>query len=275
MEVIRVAFKKVGKRYFFKQNNLNLNDGDAVVVETIRGIELGHVIGKPLEIKEGELEVKPILRKATSDDLASFERNLTEAKSVINKTKEEVKKLKLEMKILEAEFTLDHLKLIIYFEAEGRIDFRELVRVLAEIYHVRIELRQVGSRDGTKVFGGLGPCGMVVCCNTFITEFDTITVKMAKNQNLALNPAKISGNCGKLLCCIAYEDSNYKELRKNFPNPGDYVEAPEGRAKVLASDPLNRTMKVKYTDEPDKFGFYKIDEVKFNAKGEIDENGDN
>lgn len=272
MEVIRIAFKKVGKRYFFKKGNLNLEAGDKVVVETIRGLELGTVVGKPIEIENTELEVKPVIRLATDDDLAKYAKNLDEAATVIQRTKEEVKKLNLDMKVLEAEFTLDHLKLIIYFEAEGRIDFRELVRHLAEIYHLRIELRQVGSRDGTKVFGGIGPCGLVVCCNTFITEFDTITVKMAKNQNLALNPAKISGNCGKLLCCIAYEDEVYKELRKNFPNPGDIVEAPEGLAKVLTSDPLNRNMKVKYLGETDKFGFYNIDEVKLKDNGE--DNGD-
>ncbi len=262
MLVCRVAFKKLGKRYYFNPNGINLKNGDKVIVETIRGIELGEVIGDLIAINEDELEIKPILRLAKDSDLADYNKNKEEAKSVIDVTKEEVKKLNLEMKVLEAEFTLDHLKLIIYFEAEGRIDFRELVKNLAEIYHLRIELRQVGSRDGNKVFGGVGPCGLIVCCNTFLTEFETITVKMAKNQNLALNPTKISGNCGKLLCCIGYENENYIELRKNFPNPGDIVIAPDGKAKVLASDPLNRTLKVKYIDEQDKFGFYNINEVK-------------
>lgn len=261
MKICRVSFKKVGKRYFFNPNNIEVSENTPVVVETIRGLELGRVVGPLIEENVKNLEVKPILRVATKEDLENYEQNKLDAIEVVKVTKAEVKKLNLDMKVLEAEFTLDHLKLIIYFESEKRVDFRELVRKLAEIYHLRIELRQVGSRDGTKVFGGLGPCGLVLCCNSFITEFDTITVKMAKNQNLSLNPTKISGNCGKLLCCIAFEDENYKELRKNFPNPGDIVNAPEGRAKVLTSDPLNRTLKVKYLDEPDKFAYLTIDDI--------------
>lgn len=271
MKICRVAFKKVGKRYFFNPNGFDLKEGTPVVVETIRGLELGFVVGDIRDEEINDLEVKPILRIATKDDLEKYELNKLDAKEVVEVTKSEVKKLNLDMKVLEAEFTLDHLKLIIYFESENRVDFRELVRKLAEIYHLRIELRQVGSRDGTKVFGGIGPCGLVLCCNSFITEFDTITVKMAKNQNLALNPTKISGNCGKLLCCIAYEDENYKELRRNFPNPGDIINAPEGEAKVLTSDPLNRTLKVKYLNEIDKFGFLTIADLK---KAE-DNNGSN
>lgn len=267
MKVCQVAFKKVGKRYYFNPNNLDVKENTAVVVETIRGQELGHIVGPLIEIDNTSLEIKPLLRIATKADLEIYEQNKVDALEVIETTKKEVKRLSLDMKVLEAEFTLDHLKLIIYFEAEGRIDFRELVRNLAEIYHLRIELRQVGSRDGTKVFGGVGPCGLVLCCHSFITEFDTITVKMAKNQNLALNPTKISGNCGKLLCCIAYEDENYKELRKNFPNPGDLINTPEGEAKVLTSDPLNRTLKVKYLNEVDKFGFLTIDDLKDMANG--------
>jgi cell fate regulator YaaT (PSP1 superfamily) len=167
------------------------------------------------------------------------------------------------MKVLEAEYTLDSSKLIIYFESEGRIDFRELVKSLAEEFHTRIELRQVGSRDGAKVFGGIGPCGLITCCQTFITEFENVSVKMAKNQNLSLNPVKISGNCGKLLCCINYENELYLELRKHAPDVGDIVEAPEGSAKVLSCDVLNRTLKVKYLNEDNKFGYLKLDEVKY------------
>ena len=172
------------------------------------------------------------------------------------------------MKVLEAEYTLDQAKLIIYFESEGRVDFRELVKDLAEIYHTRIELRQVGSRDGAKVFGGIGPCGLIVCCQTFITQFDNVSVKMAKNQNLSLNPVKISGNCGKLLCCINYENDLYTELRKDAPDIGDIVITPEGEAKVLTCDVLNRNLKVKYIGEDNKFGYFKLDEVKFTPSKE-------
>lgn len=274
MKLFRVRFKPVGKRYFFRNgHNLDLSDGTPVVVETIRGAELGFVIGSEVEVDDPNLEIKDILRVATHDDLKRFEEYKSQAVGVVEKTKEEVKRLKLEMKVLDAEYTLDHAKLIIYFESESRVDFRELVKNLAEIYHLRIELRQVGSRDGAKVFGGIGPCGLVVCCRTFLTEFDTITVKMAKNQNLALNPVKISGNCGKLLCCIGYEDEVYKDLRKTSPNVGDIVQTDSGAAKVLTCDPLNKTVKVKYVDEPDKFAYLKFEDIKFskNNFGEFSE----
>ena len=263
MNVIRVCFKPVGKRYYFNPRGLILKENTPVVVETIRGLELGYTVGAELQIEDNEIEVKNIIRVATPTDLEQFNKNKEEAKEVSLRAKAEVKKLNLDMKILESEFTLDHTKLIIYFESEDRVDFRELVKNLAEIYHLRIELRQVGSRDGAKVFGGIGPCGLVVCCKSFITEFDTITVKMAKNQNLALNPVKISGNCGKLLCCISYEDENYKEMRKSAPSVGEIIEAEDGRAKVLSCDPLNRVAKVKYLDEPDKFAYLKFDDFKF------------
>ncbi len=274
MKVCRVCFKPVGKRYYFSSNNLSLKDGDFVVVETIRGLELGRISGEELEIDDTGLEIKNIIRLATPTDINQEAKNKEEAKEVVERTKAEVKKLNLDMKVLEAEYTLDHTKLIIYFESEGRVDFRELVKILAEVYHLRIELRQVGSRDGAKVFGGIGPCGLIVCCNTFITEFDTITVKMAKNQNLALNPVKISGNCGKLLCCIGYENENYKELRKTAPDVGDIVETDEGRAKVLSCDPLNRTAKLKYIDEPDKFAYVKLEDIKFTRSMDKEKDND-
>ena len=244
MKVCQVAFKKVGKRYYFNPNNLDVEENMAVVVETIRGQELGHIVGPLIEIDNTSLEIKPLLRIATKADLEIYEQNKVDALEVIETTKKEVKRLSLDMKVLEAEFTLDHLKLIIYFEAEGRIDFRELVRNLAEIYHLRIELRQVGSRDGTKVFGGVGPCGLVLCCHSFITEFDTITVKMAKNQNLALNPAKINGACGRLLCCLAYEDEQYTMSSSGMPSVGETVETTYGEGKVVSIDILNRKYKV-------------------------------
>ncbi|MCM1131463.1 MAG: stage 0 sporulation protein [Roseburia sp.] len=265
MKAIRVKFKPVGKRYFFGTANSKLKDGDPVVVNTIRGLELGYCCGEIFDLDEKDLtaELKDIVRVATNQDLETCEKNKQEQPAIIAKTKELSKEYNLSMKILEAEYTLDRSKLIIYFEAENRIDFRELVKRLAEIYHTRIELRQVGSRDGAKVFGGIGPCGLIVCCRTFITEFDNVSVKMAKNQNLSLNPVKISGNCGKLLCCINYENELYKELKQFAPDIGDVVKTEEGPAKVLSCDVLNKTCKVKYIDEENKFGYLKLDEVEF------------
>lgn len=282
MKVTKVQFKPLGKRYFFGISNLDLKDNTPVVVNTIRGIEMGYCVGDPFELDSNEEipELKDVVRIATEEDLKNYKRNKELEPDVVLKTKEFSKKENLEMKVLEAEYTLDQAKLIIYFESEGRVDFRELVKDLAEIYHTRIELRQVGSRDGAKVFGGIGPCGLIVCCQTFITQFDNVSVKMAKNQNLSLNPVKISGNCGKLLCCINYENELYTELRKDAPDIGDIVITPEGEAKVLTCDVLNRNLKVKYIGEDNKFGYFKLDEVKFTPskdkkkKKEIEEDFD-
>lgn len=265
LKAIRVKFKPVGKRYFFGTANYQLKDGDPVIVSTIRGTELGFCCGDIFDLDEKDLtaELKDIVRLATKQDLEAHEKNQKDQPEIISKTKEISKELDLPIKVLEAEYTLDRSKLIIYFEAENRIDFRELVKRLAEIYHTRIELRQVGSRDGAKVFGGIGPCGLIVCCRTFITEFDNVSVKMAKNQNLSLNPVKISGNCGKLLCCINYENELYKELKKFAPDIGDIVKTEEGPAKVLSCDVLNKTCKVKYIEEENKFGYLKLDEIEF------------
>lgn len=265
MKAIRVKFKPVGKRYFFGTAGYDLKDGDPVIVSTIRGTELGYCCGEIFNLDEKDLtaELKDIVRMATKQDLEAHQKNKQDQSGIILKTKEISKELGLSMKVLEAEYTLDRSKLIIYFEAENRIDFRELVKKLAEIYHTRIELRQVGSRDGAKVFGGIGPCGLIVCCRTFITEFDNVSVKMAKNQNLSLNPVKISGNCGKLLCCINYENELYKELKKFAPDIGDIVKTEEGPAKVLSCDVLNKTCKVKYIEEENKFGYLKLDDIEF------------
>ena len=282
MKVTKVQFKPLGKRYFFGVSNLDLKDKTPVVVNTIRGIEMGYCVGDPFELDPNEEipELKDVVRIATEEDLKNYKRNKELEPDVVLRTKEFSKKENLEMKVLEAEYTLDQAKLIIYFESEGRVDFRELVKDLAEIYHTRIELRQVGSRDGAKVFGGIGPCGLIVCCQTFITQFDNVSVKMAKNQNLSLNPVKISGNCGKLLCCINYENELYTELRKDAPDIGDIVITPEGEAKVLTCDVLNKNLKVKYIGEDNKFGYFKLDEVKFTPskdkkkKKEIEEDFD-
>lgn len=264
MQAIRVQFKTVGKRYFFGLGGLNLKNKDKVIVNTIRGIELGEVYGEVFELDEREItsELKDIIRLATEEDIKNYDYNESLESDVISKTKELVKKNNLEMKVLDAEYTLDRAKLLIYFESENRIDFRELVKDLAEVYHTRIELRQVGSRDSAKVFGGIGPCGLILCCKTFLSQFDNVTVKMAKNQNLSLNPVKISGNCGKLLCCINYENETYNELRKNAPDVGDIIMTENGEAKVLTSDVINGTIKVKYLNDSSAFGYLKFSDAK-------------
>lgn len=264
MKAIKIQFKPLGKRYYFGCEGFQLKDGDKVIVDTVRGLELGTVVGGTLDIEEASLnnELKAIVRTASSNDITRHEENRAAENSIIENTKRLVKKNSLEMKVLGAEYTLDKSKLIIYFEAEARVDFRDLVKELAEDYRTRIELRQVGSRDGAKAFGGIGPCGLIVCCKTFLTEFENVGVKMAKNQNLSLNPLKISGNCGKLLCCINYEDELYKELRKHAPDLGDIVGTENGDAKVLSCDVLNKNVKVKYLLD-DRYGYLKFEDITF------------
>lgn len=274
MQAIKVQFKKVGKKYYFSPANLNIKNDDYVVVETIRGIELGHVIGDIFDVEEKKLvaDLKPVIRIATSKDLEDYKKNQDSIPQVLEKCKKHIKNNKLEMKLLNCEYTLDRAKLIIYFEAEGRVDFRQLVKNLAEEFRVRIELRQVGSRDGAKVIGGLGPCGLVMCCNTFIGEFDNVSIKMAKNQSLSLNPQKISGTCGKLLCCIKYENDTYTALRADLPDVGDIVYLEEGSGKVLSVDVLNKKIKVKVSE--DKIEFIDAKAIKsikhFKKKEEFD-----
>ena len=250
MKACLVQFKKVGKKYYFNPNDIEVKDGMFVVVETVRGVELGKIVGDLVDCPQQlEADIKPILRIATPRDVENFENNKRLEIVAIEKCKKLVLKNQLEMKLLYCEYTLDKQKLIIYFESDERVDFRQLVKDLAEEFRARIELRQVGSRDGAKVLGGLGPCGLIVCCNTFIEEFDNVSIKMAKNQNLSLNPQKISGTCGKLLCCIKYENETYAELRKNMPDINDIVTLEEGDGKVLSVDVLKRQVKVKMFED--------------------------
>lgn len=267
MKVCKIQFKKLGKKYFFSCENMNINKGDYVVVSTVRGLELGTVCDDIFELFDEEMikELKAVIRIATKEDIKNHFDNKELEPEIISNTKRLVKELNLQMKVLGAEYTLDRSKLIVYFEADERIDFRELVKAIADIYKTRIELRQVGSRDGAKFFGGIGPCGLIVCCQTFLVDFENVSVKMAKNQNLSLNPVKISGSCGKLLCCINYENDTYTYLRKNAPDVGDLVDTDNGKAKVLSCDVLNRNLKVKYLDS-EGFGYLKFDDVKFGSK---------
>lgn len=262
MDVALVQFKEAGKKYFFSYEGLDINQDNLVVVETTRGIEIGRVYMLK-EIKASDLtsELKPIIRLANEDDLKEEAYNLTLEKGVVNTAKRLVVKNDLEMKVLGAEYTLDRKRLLIYFEADNRVDFRGLVRDLSEVYHTRIELRQIGPRDAAKMIGGIGPCGLVLCCTTFIGEFDTVSIKMAKNQNLALNPQKISGVCGKLLCCIKYEDDSYTELKKNLPDYHEIVEIGNEQVLIIDVDILGQKIKVKHQEE-DYSEWVTLDKIK-------------
>ncbi len=245
-KVIGVRFKQAGKKYYFDPEDAHFSLGDLVVVETVRGLELGEVMETDKTITEESIisTLKPIIRQANETDIKTKEQNQIDTLKVLASCKHHIQNHALEMKLLDAEYTLDRSKLIIYFNAEGRIDFRELVKDLANEFKVRIELRQVGARDGAKFLGGIGPCGYLLCCNTFLGEFETVSIKMAKNQNLSLNPSNISGLCGKLLCCIRYEDDVYGEMREGLPKLYSKVETVDGEGKVVSVNILERQVKV-------------------------------
>lgn len=261
--VVAVRFKQVGKHYFFDPRELDLKLGDHVIVETARGIEYGEVVStrKMVSKKDIFLPVKPIIRLADDDDHEKYRINKEEETYVLEECSRLVKINQLEMRLLASEYTFDRTKLIIYFSSDGRIDFRQLVKDLASIFKTRIELRQVGVRDAAKYVGGLGPCGRVLCCNTFLGSFDTVSIKMAKNQNLSLNPQKISGACGKLLCCIRYEADFYEEMVEIMPDEGEIIMTPDGEARVIGVNALIETVKVILTDSS-AFRSYELSEIK-------------
>ena len=273
--VVGIRFKEVGKKYYFDPVDLPLKIGDAVIVETVRGLELGEVLEAVKEVEEEELiaSLKPVIRMANETDHKNHKENEEKIPQVMESCKGYVKKHELDMKLLGAEYTLDGNKLIIYFNAEGRIDFRELVKDLANEFRVRIELRQVGARDGAKFLGGIGPCGYLLCCNTFLGEFETVSIKMAKNQNLSLNPSNISGLCGKLLCCIRYEDETYDEYRQKIPKLYSKVKTEEGICKVIAINIIDQSVKVLCKE--DSIRHYQVDELieiyEFDSNGKSNE----
>ncbi|XMB71768.1 stage 0 sporulation family protein [Mycoplasmatota bacterium WC30] len=263
--VVAIQFNRLGKKYYFDTANIDVKNGDKVVVETARGVELGFVVSNIMTIGNEDLvsPLKPLVRIANRDDIKRYEENVAKEVHVLKKTEDLVKMNKLEMKLLNCEYTLDRSKLIIYFNAEGRVDFRDLVKDLANEFHVRIELRQVGTRDGAKVLGGIGPCGRQTCCTKFLNEFQPVSIKMAKNQNLSLNPNNISGICGKLLCCINYEDEYYKELRKMMPKMDSFVLTPEGKGKVVQ---INYILQQITVEIKGNYNQYNISEIQFKQK---------
>ncbi len=245
-EVVGVRFKKAGKVYYFDPAGIPLQTGHSVVVETARGMELGRVVIAPAPVVAEELTepLKPIIRKAEEADLKKVAEHLAAEGEALAKCREHIARHQLPMKLLSCEQTLDGSRLTFYFSAEKRIDFRELVKELTGAFRTRVELRQVGPRDETKLLGGMGRCGRTLCCATYLSEFDPISIRMAKEQNLPLNPMKISGLCGRLLCCLAYEERQYREMKEKLPAPGQKVSTPMGEATVVWANPLKETVVV-------------------------------
>lgn len=269
-EVIGVRFRTAGKIYFFLPNNNKIKAGDHVIVETVRGVEYGYVVMGPKEVEDDKLiqPVKPVIRVATPEDDKREEKNKEKEKEAFKICLEKIQKHGLEMKLIDAEYTFDNNKVLFYFTADGRVDFRELVKDLASVFKTRIELRQIGVRDETKILGGIGICGRPLCCHTYLSEFAPVSIKMAKEQNLSLNPTKISGTCGRLMCCLKNEEETYEELNRRLPNTGDIVTTPEGlKGEVSSVSVLRQLVKVIVEVEDEKeIREYKVEELKFKAR---------
>lgn len=253
IEIVGVRFKKAGKIYYFSPENIPFEKGQKIVVETARGLELGETSIENRFVSENDIvaPLKPVLRKATQADIDQYEENKKLASEAGIIFEKKVKENNLEMILNGTEYTLDRNKLIFYFTADGRIDFRELVKDLASVFKTRIELRQIGVRDEAKNLGGLGCCGRPLCCSTWLGDFQSVSIKMAKDQNLSLNPTKISGICGRLFCCLNYEHKNYEEMLSVLPNNGSIVKTPDGKGRVLDVYVLTEDLKVQLDTQGD------------------------
>lgn len=265
IEVSGIRFKSVGKIYYFDAGNLAIKAGDHVIVETSRGIEYGTVVIAKKQVADDEIvpPLKKILRKATEEDEKAIIKNKELEKEALKVCQEKVREHNLDMKLIDVEYTFDHNKVLFYFTADGRVDFRDLVRDLAGVFKTRIELRQIGVRDESKLLGGLGICGRQLCCNLFLSDFAPVSIKMAKEQNLSLNPTKISGTCGRLMCCLKHEQEVYEDIARSTPGVGSVVKTPDGKGQVTAVSPLKGilTVAVEYGDEKE-LKDYKVDDVK-------------
>lgn len=252
-EIIGVKFKKDGRVYFFAPDNKIFHDGDRVVVETAKGIECGYVSGSNRKVEDNQIvsPLKKVLRLANDADLKKVAENAEKAKAAFAFCEGEIAKLKLDMKLIDVEISFDSGKMLFYFTSDGRVDFRELVKILAANFKTRIELRQIGVRDEAKLLGGLGICGQPFCCNRFLDGFQPVSIKMAKEQGLSLNPSKISGTCGRLLCCLKYEQDSYEYLAKITPRVGSIVDTREGRGTVTESNLLTGKLKVTLDRRPE------------------------
>lgn len=270
-KVIGVRFRTAGKVYFFNPLQLEIKRGDHVIVETARGIEFGTVVAGVHEVEDDKViqPLKPVMRIAGERDIEQEAANKEKEKEAFKICKEKILKHGLEMKLIDAEYTFDNNKVLFYFTADGRIDFRELVKDLASVFRTRIELRQIGVRDETKIRGGIGICGRPLCCHTYLSEFAPVSIKMAKEQNLSLNPTKISGVCGRLMCCLTNEEETYEELNSHLPANGDHVTTPEGlRGDVQSVNVLRQLVKVVVTLDNDEKEIreYPAAELKFKPR---------
>lgn len=270
-KVIGVRFRNAGKVYYFSPGKLNIPKGKHVIVETARGVEYGYVVVGTKEVEGSKVvqPLKPVLRIATAEDDAKEAANRQKEKEAFQICLEKIRKHELDMKLIQAEYTFDNNKVLFYFTADGRIDFRELVKDLAAVFKTRIELRQIGVRDETKIVGGIGICGRSLCCHTHLSEFIPVSIKMAKEQNLSLNPTKISGVCGRLMCCLKHEQETYEELNSHLPGLGDHVTTSDGlKGEVQSVNVLRQKVKVIVTLEGDEKEIreYKVDELKFRPR---------
>ena len=266
IEVIGVRFKEAGKIYYFDPNDLDIAMDDYVIVETVRGIEFGHVVIVNKQVDEDDvvLPLKKVERIANDEDIANVRENEQLAKKAMEVCVDKIKFHQLDMNLVDVEYTFDRSKVVFYFTAEGRIDFRDLVKDLASQFKTRIELRQIGVRDEAKLLGGIGPCGRMLCCSTFLGDFEPVSIKMAKDQSLSLNPAKISGLCGRLMCCLKYENDHYEDTKKQLPDMGKEISTTYGEGKVVGLNLLEELIQVEL-HEDETIIEYTIDEL-------IDEN---
>lgn len=270
IKIIGVRFRNVGKVYYFDPKALDIKMGDHVIVETARGVEYGMVVLGPKEVEESRIvqPLKEVIRVATPKDKSKEETNRRKEKEAFQICLKKIADRKLDMKLIDAEYTFDNSKVLFYFTADGRVDFRELVKDLAAVFKTRIELRQIGVRDETKILGGIGICGRPLCCHTYLSDFAPVSIKMAKEQNLSLNPTKISGTCGRLMCCLKNEQETYEYLNKKLPNNGDTVMTPEGlKGEVQSVSVLRQTVKVLVEAGDEKeIREYRVEELKMKQR---------
>ncbi|MYL65966.1 stage 0 sporulation protein [Bacillus hwajinpoensis] len=261
-EVVGVRFKKAGKIYYFDPSSLQVSNKEFVIVETARGVEFGKVVlaNKQVDEEDIVLPLKKVIRIADEKDRLAVEDNKHAAEEAFDVCVSKIEEYKLDMKLVDVEYTFDRNKIIFYFTADGRVDFRELVKGLASIFRTRIELRQIGVRDEAKMLGGIGPCGRMLCCSTWLGDFEPVSIKMAKDQNLSLNPAKISGLCGRLMCCLKYENDAYESGKKELPDVGKTIHTGQGKGKVVGLNILERLVQVELF-ELNRVTEYTLDEL--------------
>ena len=264
-KVIGVRFKANGKSYYFSPGDLELQQGDHVIVETARGTECGEVAKGPHDVPDSSIvkPLKTVTRMADAVDVRRMQQNRADEKRAFSVCEERIAKHKLDMKLVDVEYTLDRNKILFYFTADGRIDFRDLVKDLAGVFRTRIELRQIGVRDESKMLGGLGICGQPFCCSRFLRDFQPVSIKMAKEQGLSLNPAKISGSCGRLMCCLAYEQPAYEYLNRITPGVGSIVKTPEGVGAVVETNVISGTLRVRMDPPATGFNTFHKDECQY------------